>query len=195
MQIEAVTLTPSQPDKLAVTRVNPERLLIYRFENKDMILDDVYTLDDNFSGNTPISLSKGDFNNDGIEDLSIFTFKRIPYFLFGGDTTYQWETGIQVDSIIMKDATHADYNASKTRELIYVGYDIERQTPMLNILCSLDDGIYSQTAWIPLPFSYYLGEEYRIASNDINGDQKTDILLVEPTAKQIHIFLNTTVNN
>jgi hypothetical protein len=140
------------------------------------------------AGQEPSSIVLGDFNNDGNQDFAVTNFKDNTFSLFlgNGDGTFKQATGspfpLPTTATGPIAMTSADFNSDGNLDLALVN----QTTNNVTVLLGNGNATFSLASGSPFPVGK---APVAVASADLNGDARPDLVVVNQTDNTISVEL------
>ncbi|MFH1744428.1 MAG: VCBS repeat-containing protein, partial [bacterium] len=147
--------------------------------------------DDTIAGNSIVGFGLADANLDGFADMLVAPFDGTIRLLLGGEGIARHRIGDLVEDILVDDALIGDLDQDGVPDLLYANRGIGGEgVQSISVVCgeSLGDfaaAVTFETARPADPFTRLFA-----ALEDVNGDGRDDVLILDPRANDIVIFAN-----
>jgi|GEM_PF-1439109 len=140
------------------------------------------------TGSNPFSLSVGDFNGDGKDDLVYADSSGLHVLLGNGNGTFTKTQDIPLSLLLDVTITVADVNGDGELDLLFGGSTTQ---PQINVLLGKGDGTFSSVLVSVLPVHPSLNASltFRMGVADFNKDGAADIVVSDTQNEQMYVAL------
>lgn len=189
LQIQSVDINHDGVDEVAISFTQPNVFEIMSIDTEQSIY--TLNLDESLLGNTVIDMQVTDINQDGFDDVVMYTFHGSLHIIWGGETLRSSAFPIEYNAVLSSFTT-GDFDGDGEIDVMMTGLDLTLQQPVLTLLCNQENDIFQPTALVPLVRPFSLNQYLEIKSADMNLDGKLDIVLLDRDAEEIIIYQNNT---
>lgn len=189
LQIQSVDINQDGVDEVAISFTQPNVFEIMSIDTEQSIFS--LNLDESLLGNTVIDMQVSDMNQDGYDDVVLYTFQGYLYIIWSGETLRSSVFPIDYNAVLSSFTT-GDFDGDGEIDIMMTGLDLTLQQPVLTLLCNQENNVFQPTALVPLERPFSLNQYLEIKSADMNLDGKLDIVLLDRDAEEIIIYQNNT---
>lgn len=180
--------------ELAMTFNAPSRFCFFKHSTGGWREQKIFDLDSPLHGNYAQTVLAARLNSDAFDDSALITFDSTLCTFMGGGLLQQGIVRASESPIVIHDLIAGDFDGEGNTDLMWMGFDVQRQKIVLNLLCGNSSGFSQDTASAELPWPYRLSQKYSLTSCDFDADGRLDLVLSDALNNRLIFMKNLPVH-
>ncbi len=170
--------------------LSPE-IIVLSNEKRDFSEVCRITTQDTIPRNNVNGFRKGDADRDGDSDMIIAPFDNTVRLLVGDEVPYSQRIGDLVEKVLIDDVLIVDLDGDDCADLLYANRETGADgVQSISVVCGLSIGKFTDAATFRTTRPTSPFTRLSLQLGDVNRDGREDVILLDPLASEIVIFLN-----